>query len=144
MLIFNEYPNIDMDVVSKYKELDLKKYDMFNKKNGVDNYTYIYQDIRNKILEVNNDVQHVVYSLVRYLYKTTKTKNKTTLWNSFGDILVENLKYNVPLSYMYCEKCGNLTKRNNDKSHSQKYCKKCSLEMIKIRDRIRKSNKNST
>ncbi len=144
MLILDDYKNKDMEVIKTYKELDTKKYTMFNRNKNSENYNYVYKDIRDKILEVNGDIQHVIYSLVKYLYEVKKIKNKTTLWECFGDVLVKNLKYNISLSYMYCEKCGNLTKRNNDKSHSQKYCKKCSLEMIKIRDRIRKSNKNST
>ncbi len=144
MLILDDYKNKDRKVIKAYKELDIKKYTMFNRNKNSENYNYVYKDIRDRILEVNGDIQHVIYSLVKYLYEVKKIKNKTTLWECFGDVLVKNLKYNVSLSYMYCEKCGNLTKRNNDKSHSQKYCKKCSLEMIKIRDRIRKSNKNST
>ena len=144
MLILDDYKNKDREVIKTYKELDTKKHTMFNRNKNSENYNYVYKDIRDKILEVNGDIQHVIYSLVKYLYEVKKIKNKTTLWECFGDVLVKNLKYNVSLSYMYCEKCGNLTKRNNDKSHSQKYCKKCSLEMIKIRDRIRKSNKNST
>ena len=144
MLILDDYKNKDRKVIKAYKELDIKKYTMFNRNKNSENYNYVYKDIRDKILEVNGDIQHVIYSLVKYLYEVKKIKNKTTLWECFGDVLVKNLKYNISLSYIYCEKCGNLTKRNNDKSHSQKYCKKCSLEMIKIRDRIRKSNKNST
>ena len=144
MLILDDYKNKDRKVIKAYKELDTKKHTMFNRNKNSENYNYVYKDIRDRILEVNGDIQHVIYSLVKYLYEVKKIKNKTTLWECFGDVLVKNLKYNVSLSYMYCEKCGNLTKRNNDKSHSQKYCKKCSLEMIKIRDRIRKSNKNST
>lgn len=144
MLILDDYKNKDRKVIKAYKELDIKKYTMFNRNKNSENYNYVYKDIRDRILEVNGDIQHVIYSLVKYLYEVKKIKNKTTLWECFGDVLVKNLKYNISLSYMYCEKCGNLTKRNNDKSHSQKYCKKCSLEMIKIRDRIRKSNKNST
>ena len=144
MLILDDYKNKDREVIKTYKELDTKKHTMFNRNKNSENYNYVYKDIRDKILEVNGDIQHVIYSLVKYLYEVKKIKNKTTLWECFGDVLVKNLKYNISLSYIYCEKCGNLTKRNNDKSHSQKYCKKCSLEMIKIRDRIRKSNKNST
>lgn len=144
MLILDDYKNKDRKVIKAYKELDIKKYTMFNRNKNSENYNYVYKDIRDRILEVNGDIQHVIYSLVKYLYEVKKIKNKTTLWECFGDVLVKNLKYNISLSYIYCEKCGNLTKRNNDKSHSQKYCKKCSLEMIKIRDRIRKSNKNST
>lgn len=144
MLILDDYKNKDRKVIKAYKELDIKKYTMFNRNKSSENYNYVYKDIRDRILEVNGDIQHVIYSLVKYLYEVKKIKNKTTLWECFGDVLVKNLKYNISLSYIYCEKCGNLTKRNNDKSHSQKYCKKCSLEMIKIRDRIRKSNKNST
>ena len=129
MLIFDEYKSIDKKIIDLYNELDLKKYSMFHNKKEADNYTYIYQDIRNKLLEVNSDIQHIIYSLVTYLYKEKNAKNKTTLWECFGDILVNNLKYNIPNKYMYCEKCGCLTEKS--KNGRKKYCGKCWKEKQK-------------
>ena len=46
----------------------------------------------NKILELNEDKYYIVDVLVEYLYAQKQSSYKTTLWSSFGDIIVENLK----------------------------------------------------
>ena len=51
--------------------------------------------------------------------------SKDTLWLCFGDIIVENIKRNVKVKYIYCEKCGTLVEQVNNKI---KYCKKCARE----------------
>ena len=106
MLILDDYKNKDRKVIKAYKELDIKKYTMFNRNKNSENYNYVYKDIRDRILEVNGDIQHVIYSLVKYLYEVKKIKNKTTLWECFGDVLVKNLKYNISVVCSYCEECG--------------------------------------
>ena len=128
MLILDDYKNKDMEVIKAYKELDIKKYTMFNRNKNSENYNYVYKDIRDRILEVNEDIQYVIYSLVKYLYDVKKIKNKTTLWECFGDVLVKNLKYNISVVCSYCEECGCLMKKNNNR---QKYCKECAKEKQK-------------
>ena len=141
MLILDDYKNKDRKVIKAYKELDIKKYTMFNRNKNSENYNYVYKDIRDRILEVNGDIQHVIYSLVKYLYEVKKIKNKTTLWECFGDVLVKNLKYNISLSYMYCEKCGCLMKKTG---RNQKMCKVCYKEYRKeyINNKVKEHYKN--
>ena len=138
MLILDDYKNKDMEVIKAYKELDIKKYTMFNRNKNSENYNYVYKDIRDRILEVNGDIQHVIYSLVKYLYEVKKIKNKTTLWECFGDVLVKNLKYNISLSYMYCEKCGCLMKKT---INNKKYCNTCQKEKQREWDRLYQAKK---
>lgn len=138
MLILDDYKNKDRKVIKAYKELDIKKYTMFNRNKNSENYNYVYKDIRDRILEVNGDIQHVIYSLVKYLYEVKKIKNKTTLWECFGDVLVKNLKYNVSLSYMYCEKCGCLMKKT---INNKKYCNTCQKEKQREWDRLYQAKK---
>ncbi|MBA9087670.1 hypothetical protein FHR92_004155 [Fontibacillus solani] len=60
--------------------------------NSTGDNIYVYKDIRNKILEVNKDAAYVVDVLVEYLYKNKMSSFKTTLWSSFGDVIVNNFK----------------------------------------------------
>ncbi|WP_405169315.1 RNA dependent RNA polymerase [Paenibacillus sp. FSL H3-0286] len=123
------YKSSDELVIDKYKELDLKKRFM-DMRPSDGHYTgdtlFVYTDIRNKILEVNSDVTHVVNVLVEYLYNKKKSSYKTTLWSSFGDVIVDNLKKNVSevheSEHLLCEKCG---KRIEVNSNRKKYCESC-------------------
>lgn len=135
-LIGRKYSYVDQKVIDKYTELDLKKYMMIDHKNKHANeYIYAYTKIRNDILEVNNDIEHVVYSLVNYLYGEKKTNNKITLWNSFGDVLVSNLKANVKVKFINCRECGDVI----EKISNRKYCKKCAkkINIFKTMERKR-------
>jgi hypothetical protein len=114
--------NIDYNIVDLYNKLDLKKYSFMNNKDDIDNYAYIYLEIRNKILNYNSDIFYIVDVLVEYLYGIKKANIKTTLWESFGDILVENLKLNTEKSQIYCDVCGDIVEKLSNKT---KYCKFC-------------------
>lgn len=118
---------LDNDIINRYTELDLKKHFIFadidDKKHN--NIAYAYQQIKSKLLEVNPDIYYVTDVLVKYLYQEKKSKYKDTLWICFGDVIVNNIKRNVKIKYIYCEKCGTLVEQVNNKI---KYCKKCARE----------------
>ena len=133
----------DEDIIKKYRELDLKN--RFMTVCSVDDDSsndglYIYKDIRNQILEVNDDIKYVIDVLVDYLYRYKNSNYKTTLWSSFGDVLIDNLKNNIEIKNTYCQNCGELIEKT---INNKKYCEKCAKEIIKKRDRERK-RKNST
>lgn len=143
-LMSNKDVEIDDDIVNKYEELDLRKKFMENQTSDEDSSDtiYLYQEIRNKILDLNSDINYVVDVLVKYLYEKKNSSFKTTLWSSFGDVLVENLKKNVDVKYIYCEKCGVLTEMTSNRS---KYCATCwKKKEKKIRKKINQKyyNKN--
>jgi hypothetical protein len=124
-------PNIEVNekIINKYKELDLKKHFMLSKKSDEeqpDNMVYLYQKIRKKILKTNKDARYVTDILIKYLYEQKQSNHKTTLWECFGDIIVENLKNNVKSKNTYCEVCGVLIEQTNNK---KKYCDKCAKEI---------------
>ena len=130
---------VNLAIIAKYEELDKQKRFMMNKNEG--NYTYVYQYIREEILKVYNDPEYVTNVLVEYLYNFKKSSHKTTLWESFGDVIVNNLKRNLAGTAL-CEDCGvrfEVTKQR------QKKCPECA-EIIKIeKARLRKvkfNNKN--
>lgn len=136
---------LDDEIINTYTKLDQKKKFMGiepieNESTG-DNI-YVYRDIRNKLLEVNTNVPYVVDVLVEYLYKHKMSSFKTTLWSSFGDILVENLKHNIEKGldsgFILCEMCGKRIEGYNTK----KYCTECAKEKERIRKREWKRQRN--
>lgn len=139
MLMKNKEVELDEEIIKKYTELDLKKHFMISSHDeDSNNITYLYQDIKNQILEVNEDIDYVTDVLVRYLYEEKKSSFKTTLWECFGDIMVESLKANIPngfdSGYTLCEICG---ERIEDSCSTKKYCEKCAKDVKKELDRAR-------
>lgn len=119
-------------VVRKYKELDMRSHFMIDKNKDNDktkNTMFVYKEIRKKILEINSDEKYVVDVLIKYLYNEKKSSYKTTLWECFGDIIVDNLKNNLSKNFKnkakQCENCGDMIEV---KGNRVKYCDKCRKE----------------
>ncbi|EDS77106.1 conserved hypothetical protein [Clostridium botulinum C str. Eklund] len=145
MLMHNKKVKMDKKIIDKYTELDLKKPFLIgkNKDGKVDNVVFLYQDIKNQLLEVCNDEVYITDVLIKYLYGDKKAKFKTTLWECFGNIIVENLKTNIKnrlKDTIQCEKCGKRIKIINNRI---KYCAKCAKEInIKKTANNRKKRKS--
>lgn len=135
MLMNNKKGGSDSKIIERYTELDLKNHFMITKVSNDEagNSVYLYKEIRNNILEINNNISYVVDVLVGYLYVHKKNNYKTTLWECFGDIIVENLKKNISDNSMLCEICGGRIEQTNNKS---RYCLKCAKEIKYQQDRI--------
>ena len=79
-----------------------------------------YKNLRKKVLEESGeDIDYIVNTLVAYLYTVRKTSAKKGLWDSFGDIILENLKRNLEGKGRICQVCG---KRFAQKRATQNYC----------------------
>ena len=79
-----------------------------------------YKNLRKKVLEESGeDIDYIVNTLVAYLYTVRKTSAKKGLWDSFGDIILENLKRNLEGKGSICQLCG---KRFVQKRATQNYC----------------------
>lgn len=144
MLMNNKEVELNNMIIEQYTELDLKKkfmaYGNLEDIKPTDEI-YIYKEIRSKILEVNNDVDYVTDVLIEYLYNHKNSSYKTTLWSSFGDVIVENLKRNVENEFgdmIPCEVCG---KRIEKKVNNQKMCESCAKVIDREKARIRMRNK---
>lgn len=129
MLMSGENVNVDLNksIIDKYTELDSKSHFMIPRDNENDtNSSYMFQEIKNALLSINNDVKYVVDVLIEYLYKYKNSSYKVTLWECFGDVIVENLKRNLEKKYgkdiVYCESCRD---RMKDVASNKKYCDKC-------------------
>ena len=130
---------INLNIIAKYEELDKKKRFMFNKKDGEsDNFDYVYQYIREEILKIYNDPVYCTNVLVEYLYNFKKSSHKTTLWESFGDIIVENLKRNLGNTIL-CDECDT---RFEPTKQRQTICPSCQEKVTKEKARLRKIKYN--
>jgi arsenate reductase-like glutaredoxin family protein len=128
LLMKNPKVTMDMKIIDRYCELDLKKYFISNKKVDEDssNINYLYQNIKKELLKLNNDIYYVTDVLIYYLYKIKHSRHKTTLWECFGDIIVENLRNNLKNEIYYCNVCGiPIEKTTNNKI----YCDSCAREI---------------
>ncbi len=127
-------------IIDKYVELDLKKYFIINKdeddNDKIKNILYMYKIVREDILKVNANINYVTDVLIEYLYGYKKSNFKTTLWSSFGDVIVENIKKNINLKiaegYIQCTECNKLIKPTNNR---QMYCKECWKEIRREQNR---------
>ncbi|MFD2382862.1 hypothetical protein ACFSWD_17520 [Paenibacillus xanthanilyticus] len=114
MLMRNKRVTINTDeareIIAKYTELDTRKHIMSNELIEGKDGAFMYVNIRNQLLEVNDNLNYVVDILIKYLYVEKQSSFKTTLWSSFGDVVVENLRNNIEEKledgFLLCADCG--------------------------------------
>lgn len=130
--------NLDCDFSVSPESPVVKAYDYWNVRinefeedKAVKNQDmYKYKNLRNKVLEESGkDIDYVVNTLVAYLYTVRKTSAKKGLWDSFGDVIVENLKRNLEGKGKICQICG---KRFLQKRTTQNYCSEECLNKARI------------
>jgi hypothetical protein len=126
--------NDDFELIEKYTELDLKK--RFFESNPEDTSgesLFVYRHIKDKLLLINSDIDHVTDVLIEYLYQHKNSSYKTTLWSCFGDVIVRNIKTNIAFAEntIVCEACGKRVEKKGNKNTSQKYCEDCSKKIKK-------------
>jgi hypothetical protein len=133
-------PNKDsQNIIDEYTRLDLHKHFMVNRYDGKhDNIVYVYQSIKDSILEIHDNVDFVTNTLIDFLYNHKKTNYKTTLWECFGDTMLENIQNNIkPKELVYCKNCGIPMKNATNRTI---YCVDCAIEIRRerTRDRVKK------
>ena len=119
--------SIEHEIINMYQKLDLKK--RFSMSELDDSKSldalFIYGEIREKLNTLHLDLFFIVDVLIEYLYGYKKSKYKTTLWSSFGDLIVENLKQNILMKNIYCSSCGDIIAISGNR---HMYCKNCFAE----------------
>lgn len=98
----------DSPVVKAYDYWNIRQ-DLFNGEdlNQKDQDLYKYKQIRKKIIEESQkDLDYIVNTLVAVLYTSRRASAKKTLWNCFGDVILENLKQNLEGEGKVCQICG--------------------------------------
>jgi len=128
----------------KYEELNSEKWKFSSKNNNADinssDHLPVYTYIKQELLKICDNPFLVTDVIIEHLYTGSNSSYKTTLWSSFGDIIVENLKHNLSARLKLCEKCGTVFANKRDKNaNSKKYCDPCSLEVRreKVRENVR-------
>jgi hypothetical protein len=123
LLMSEEILNLNNDVIAQFEKLDRgKKWISQNvESNRTNKKIFIYNYIRSEMSKVHNDEDKIVNILVEYLYNRKKSSFKDTLWWTYGDILLSNLRENLK-NTKQCESCGERIQKVNNKS---KYCDKC-------------------
>ncbi|MBO0995930.1 hypothetical protein [Bacillus sp. SD088] len=126
----------DKKIIDTYTHLDQnKRYYLDVNEDELDSKKqYVYVVIREKLLDICSDAHKVNDVLVRYLFNKKDSKYKSTLWESFGQEIVEALRKNV-LNEVDCFGCGKVI---NEPRQRQVRCDKCQKEYRKRQDRERK------
>lgn len=119
-LMQNTRIKVDKTVIQTYDQLNRQYHFRLNPSNK-DNIDYIIKTIRETLCHCGYSPSEAADMLVKYLYKK-KTPYKEMLWQCFGDILVSNLKRNIPAGSIQCKSCGT---RFVPSSPNQKYCDSC-------------------
>lgn len=130
----------DNQIVERYNYWNRHQY-LFNTEaeNAKQEDMYMFQQIRKHILEeTNEDINVVVNTLIMYLYTIKTNSVKKTLWASFGDVLVDNLKKNTEGLGKVCEECGDrfISLQSNHRFCSDECCKKAKAKRVKHKRRI--------
>jgi hypothetical protein len=135
VLMNNPRVHLDEDIIEKYNYLDRYK-KVAKRKNEFksNDELYIYKIIKNELLTINDSPKYVTDTLIDYLYGEKRSRFKTTLWESFGQVILNNIKKNV-LNTINCVDCG--CEFNNPKQR-QIYCDSCQQIRDKENARLRK------
>ncbi len=123
MLMKVKSRKIDETIVKRYTELNRSKTWLMKNDENIKSQDklYVYVYIREELLKLHDNPFYIADVLVNHLYKTENSKFKTTLWESFGEELVINLKKNVGKKEI-CLDCEN---RYEVTKQRQVRCEKC-------------------
>lgn len=132
-LMQNTNVELDPQLIELYIELDQRSHFMI-KHDEDPALLQVYQHIRTQLVNLSQkEPSYIADVLVEYLYVHKKSSYKTTLWECFGDILVQNLHRNVSTHLAQCECCG---ERIELTSNRQKYCQHCKLENRRAQNKL--------
>ena len=120
-LMKNKFIEIDENIIDEYNILNREYHFKIEQKNQ-DNVNYIIGIVKEKLLSLGYCESDITDMLVKHLYSRKKTPHKEILWKCFGNVIVENLKNNIPVDSIQCEKCG---ERFIPSASNQKLCDTC-------------------
>ncbi len=125
-LMKNSRTKIDKEIIQKYEYLNKRKKWITGESNHKAGETpFVHKYIRDEIANLHPDIHYIADVLIKYLYYEKNSRSKDTLWNSFGDIIYQNLYHNLKHT-IACQSCGD---RVNSYSNRRKYCDPCYKEL---------------
>ena len=127
MLMNNPNTEIRQDIVDVYEKLEKSHYYLTNKIDSkYKNIDYIFSNIKEQILELGASEVETCDILVEHLFGKKSSKYKNVLWYCFGEVINQNLKYNLTKKYgeksKPCIICG---ERIEIKGKTDMYCEEC-------------------
>lgn len=132
-LLKNKKVKLDEVLINEYKLLDRNKKWLMNEEDlKPGQKLYVYKIIKDRLMDLHDNEHYITDVLVKHLYKK-KSKFKSTLWECFGEVILENIRDNFK-NFKACYSCGKMYKSASNKS---KYCTKCALETEKKNHRVR-------
>lgn len=131
---------IPMQIISKFEEWKNKRRFYFNKDENHNNYEYVSKLIREEMLEIIDDVDFIVNTLVKHYYDSDKPNigGKKLLWDVFDDVLYSNIKENTK-GTRSCDRCG---ERFEVTKQRQNHCLECQEIIKKEKAQLRKQRYN--
>lgn len=119
------------------------RYEFYDVNEGIDDEDlWMYQKIREKFLELG-DIDYIVNSLVVYCYTKRVNSNKKLLWACFGDVIVSNIKKNLPKlesdKGIICPVCG---KRFKAATYNQICCSKECSSLLNVQNQANRDMKS--
>lgn len=140
MLMNNPDIEVKDEVIEKFEYLKRnKKRLMKEHRDGKYKEFYIDSYIRRELLKIGYSIDDTVDMIIEYC-QSKKIANKKIIWDSFGDIVVKNIKSNVPENTKLCDVCGERFEITNNRGI---YCERCAIEEVRRRDRERKNKQKS-
>lgn len=124
---------VNIEIVQKYEELNMKKRYWIKQQTDRKSAGYMFDQLaREEFRKIKNKDDYIVDVLIQYLYVDYPNRSKDILWDSFGNIIVENLKNNLKGTAV-CDEC---TKRFKTKQVNELYCESCKIEVKKQQNLI--------
>ncbi|MGE7840744.1 hypothetical protein ACQKNX_08125 [Lysinibacillus sp. NPDC093712] len=140
LLMSKDIEYVNRKIVCTYRKLDRSKKWLIrdsNMKDRNEGLLYVYKYIKDELSKIEKDENKIANVLVKELYYNSNSPNKDTLWNCYGNILLDNIRENLK-GTKQCESCGIRIVLVNNKV---KYCDQCAKEINK--DKTKKRMRNS-
>ena len=132
-----QYQDAYKEIIDLYDYLNSHKYKFYKSiadKSDINikkNDSYLYQQIKRKLLSLPYSKETIVDTLVYFLYTQRKDSVKKTLWECFGKEIYENIKENSKELGNICPICGH--RINVVDGVGKKYCSQ-DCENVAIRE----------
>ena len=143
MLMSEDIIYANRKIIEAYRKLDRSKKFLIRNSNIKDRnegLLYVNKYIINELSKIESNKEKIVNVLVKELFGNSKSPNKSTLWDCYGDILVSNLRQNLK-GTKQCKCCGVRIEAVNNRV---KFCAECAknINREKTKERMRSSRAN--
>ena len=100
----NKKVSILQDVIDLYNEVEKQYRYSISFYDDSANFSYVRDGIIDRFEALGHSMNDICDTLVKYLFHMKQSKRKNVFWMCFGDIVLENLKKNVPLGSIQSQK----------------------------------------